>query len=66
MSDIRTRSVIELSILPITGQALAIQYPDPDIGPFRIAIYVQISAFSGYRASGYQTLIVLNHQNQTK
>jgi hypothetical protein len=46
-----------LSFLPITRHAIAIQHPD--IECYRIAIYVRISRFSGYRASGYQTLTVL-------
>jgi hypothetical protein len=54
-SDNRTSSVIEPSILPITRRAIAIWYMDPDIGPYREAIYVRISRFSGYQASGYWT-----------
>jgi hypothetical protein len=55
----RTNPVIKSSILPITWHPIAIWYPDPDIGPYRVAIYVRISAFSGYRASGYRTPTVL-------
>jgi hypothetical protein len=31
--DIWTNPVIEMSILPITGLAIGIRYPDSDIGP---------------------------------
>jgi hypothetical protein len=54
-SDIQTSSVIKPSILPITGHAIAIRYPD--FGPYRVAIYVRISAFSGYRTFTVNTRV---------
>jgi hypothetical protein len=57
--DNQTSLVFNPSILPITGLAIGIRYPDLDIGPYRVAVFVRISRFSGYRASGYQGLTVL-------
>ncbi len=47
----------------VTGHAIAIRYPDSDIGPNRVAVFNQISRFSGYRASGYRTLTVYNRKS---
>jgi hypothetical protein len=50
-SDIGTSSVIERLFWPITGHAIAIQYPDLDIGPYRVAIYVHYWHFPVIRQS---------------
>jgi hypothetical protein len=57
-SDNWTNPVIESSILPITGHAIAIQYPDQEIRPYRVAIYPDILIF-GLLGSGYWTPTVL-------
>jgi hypothetical protein len=63
-SDNRTSSFIKPSILPITGLAIGIRYPDSDIGLYKVAVFGQISRFYGYRASGYQGLTVLESEYQ--
>jgi hypothetical protein len=53
---------MERPFWPITVHTIAIGYLNPDIGPYRVAIYVWISAFSGCQASGYRTLTVVYEQ----